>query len=140
MTFLNTLSDDYTIGSKIDNETFQSYRCLLKREISNGHIRYYDLSYQPNEDGTLSTIKPHLMSIRNVFSNFTGITTFGNYRHTCYIIIINRNSKKVVEFSGLLSPHNRQLYMSQFTNMFKKFDSMVIESNIEDVIKRRFLS
>lgn len=135
---LHIVGEKYQIGTILDN-TFQSYRCLLKREISNGHTRYYDMSQEPNQDGILPLVHPRIMNLRNVFSNFVGITTFGNFRRTCYIIIVNRNSKEVVECSGLLFPsNNRQLYMSQFKNMFNKFNSMVIESNIEEIIKRRF--
>ena len=137
---LHIVSEKYQVGTVID-ESFQSYRCLLKRELDNGHTRYYDLSEEPDPDGILPSIHPRIMNLRNVFNSFTGITTFGNFRRTCYIIIVNRTSKEVVECSGLLTPsRNRQLYMSQFKNMFNKFDSMVIESNIEDVIKKRFES
>ena len=136
---LHIVSQKYKVGTVINDVLFQSYRCLLKRELDNGHKRYYDMSQEQNEDGTLSLVHPRVMNLRNVFSSFTGITTFGNFRQTCYIIIVNRNSKEVVECSGLMYPYgDRQLYMRQFRNMFTKFDSMVIESNIEDVIKRRF--
>lgn len=135
---LHIVPEKYQVGTILE-DNFESYRCLIKRELENGRTRYYDLSYEPDPEGVLHPVNPRIMNLRNVFNNFTGITTFGNFRRTCYIIIVNRLTKEVVECSGLLVPsNNRQLYMNQFKNLFNKFDYMVIESNIEEVIKKRF--
>lgn len=137
---LHIVPEHYEVGSFIDNETFISYRCLLKRELENGHTRYYDMSAEPGIEGALPSVQPRIMNLRNVYNSFAGISLFGNFEHTCYIIIINRYSKEVMECSGFMRPFgDRQLYMKQFANIFKKFDSMVVESNVEEIIKKRFL-
>lgn len=145
---MHIIDEEMVTGAKIDNKTFKSYRCLLKQSFENGKDRYYDLipdsnnnnrGYESTLDGIAQAVLPGTMNLQNVYSNYSGITSFGSWRNVCYIVIIDRNSKEVVACSGTLFPMtDRRLYMLQFSNMFKRFDAMVIESNVEHVIKKRF--
>jgi hypothetical protein len=137
---LHIVPFEMPVGTKIINSEFKSFRCLLKRSIDVTKSRYYDMT--PSnilETGRLPCVFPRLMKIRNVYTSYDGITSYGDFTQICYIVIINRSTKSVMSCSGALFPMSDRLtYVNQFSNMFKKFDSVVVESNMESIIRSRF--